>query len=100
MLWQLVGGLFLFGIWGNMINISVNTQAVGVESLYRRSIMASFHGVWSLAGFTGAGIGTLMVSAGIAPVAHFIVIAATMLLLVLLAHRFTLTVDKGNNGGQ
>jgi MFS family permease len=93
--WQLAAGLFLFGIWGNMINISVNTQAVGVESLYGRSIMASFHGVWSLAGFTGAGVGALMVSFGVPPFAHFIVITSTMLLLVLIAHRYALATDSG-----
>lgn len=97
--WQLAAGLFFFGLWGNMINISVNTQAVGVESLYGRSIMASFHGVWSLAGFTGAGVGTLMVSLGVPPFAHFIVITTTMLLLVLIAHRFALANDAGNKGG-
>src|SRR5262245_1309981 len=28
--WQLVAVLFFFGMWGNLLNISVNTQAVGV----------------------------------------------------------------------
>ena len=64
--WELVVILFFYGMAGNMMNISVNTQAVGVEALYKRSIMASFHGLWSLAGFTGAAIGTLMVSQSIA----------------------------------
>ena len=50
--WQLIAGLFVFGICGNLSNIAVNTQGVGVERLYGRSIMASFHGLWSLAGFT------------------------------------------------
>ena len=51
--WILCLGLFIFGICGNLCNISVNTQAVCVEKQYRRSIMATFHGVWSLAGFLG-----------------------------------------------
>src|SRR5687768_4414215 len=55
---QLVSGLFFFGLWSNMMNIAMNTQAVSVEKMYGRSIMASFHGLWSLAGFTGAAIGT------------------------------------------
>src|SRR4051794_12888514 len=37
--WQLVIVLFLFGVWGNLINIAMNTQAVRVENLYGRSIM-------------------------------------------------------------
>ena len=53
--------LFFFGLLGNMMNISVNTQAVAVEELYGKSIMASFHGIWSLAGFTGSSVGTLMI---------------------------------------
>src|SRR5512135_600928 len=49
--WQLAAVLFLFGLSGNLCNISINTQAVKVEQWYGRQIMASFHGSWSLAGF-------------------------------------------------
>src|SRR5258705_5153865 len=35
---QLVIALFFFGFVGNLVNISVNTQALGVEALYQRSI--------------------------------------------------------------
>ena len=41
--WQLFAMLVFFGVAANLHNISVNTQAVGVERLYRRSIMAAFH---------------------------------------------------------
>src|SRR5215212_8073125 len=57
----LVSGLVLFGMTGNISNIAINTQAVAVESKYGRSIMASFHGFWSLAGFTAASIGAFMI---------------------------------------
>lgn len=76
--------LFCFGLLGNMMNISVNTQAVAVEELYGRSILASFHGIWSMAGFTGAAVGTLMISLGFDPLKHFSIIAAIMILLALL----------------
>ena len=46
---QLMITLFVFGFGGNMMNISVNTQAVATETLYHKPIMASFHGVWSMA---------------------------------------------------
>ena len=46
--WQLAGALFLFGVTGNMCNISVNTQGVNAEKMYHKPIMASFHGAWSL----------------------------------------------------
>ncbi|HSR37663.1 MAG TPA: MFS transporter [Phnomibacter sp.] len=74
--WQLVLCLFFFGIAGNMFNVSVNTQAIGVEKLYGRSIMASFHGTWSLAGFSGAAIGTIMIWLQLLPWQHFLFISA------------------------
>ncbi|MFT4152463.1 MFS transporter [Parafilimonas sp.] len=88
--WQLVAVLFFFGFWGNLFNISMNTQAVGIESLYGRSIMASFHGLWSLAGFTGAALGNFFVSGKISPLIHFSVIAALTLLLVSFFYKYTL----------
>lgn len=96
--WQLVFGLFIFGMFGNLMNISMNTQAVGIEALYGRSIMASFHGLWSLAGFTGAAIGTLFVSAGILPLPHFASICILVGLLVLVFFRYTLPHDVGRSG--
>ncbi len=87
---QLIATLVVFGFLANLINISMNTQAVGVETLYGRSIMASFHGLWSLAGFTGAAIGSLCVSAGIAPFSHFVIICLVTALLVAAAYRHTI----------
>lgn len=69
--WQLAIALFLFGVSGNMCNISLNTQGVAAEKLYGRSIMSSFHGGWSLAGFTGALIGLAMINFKVMPYVHF-----------------------------
>ena len=71
--------LMLFGMAGNISNIAINTQAVGVEAKYGRNIMASFHGLWSLAGFTAAGIGTFMIGQAIIPLNHFLIITALIL---------------------
>ncbi|NCI47955.1 MFS transporter [Sediminibacterium soli] len=94
--WQLVGVLFVFGFLGNMCNISVNTQAVGVESLYGRSIMASFHGLWSMAGFVGAAIGSLMVLLGITPPYHFMIIFMACLSVVLAVQKNAFSKDAGH----
>jgi len=91
--WQLVAILFCFGLMGNLFNISVNTQAVSLEVLYGRSIMASFHGIWSLAGFTGASIGTLMINFHFAPVTHFCIITGTAFTGIALLYRNTLRQD-------
>lgn len=69
--WHLAAFLFLFGVIGNMCNIAVNTQGVEAEKLFIKPIMTSFHGAWSIAGFSGALIGLLMVNLHISPYHHF-----------------------------
>jgi MFS family permease len=80
--WQLVTALVFFGMCGNLLNISMNTQAIGTEASYGRTIMASYHGLWSLAGFAGGSIGTLFISLGWSPWQHFLIITALTLLTV------------------
>ncbi|RTL57420.1 MAG: MFS transporter [Sphingobacteriales bacterium] len=92
---QLVAVLFLFGLFSNLCNIAMNTQAVAVEKFYGRSIMASFHGLWSLAGFSGAAIGSILVSNGVAPFLHFSIIWFVTLLLVILFQKYTIAKDAG-----
>lgn len=84
---HLMIALFVFGFGGNMLNISINTQAVGTESLYHKPIMASFHGIWSMAGFTGAALGTLMVRFHVIPSYHFMCITAISALILLIFSR-------------
>lgn len=86
--WQLALALFLFGVNGNMCNISINTQGVAAEKLYRRSIMSSFHGGWSLAGFTGALTGIAMINLKISPVWHFVSIVLVVWLLFLFNYPY------------
>ncbi len=71
-MWQLIAVLFCFGSARNMMTLSINTQAVAVQSLYNKSIMATFHGIWSLAGFAGAAVGLIMVYFNVAVAYHFL----------------------------
>jgi MFS family permease len=98
--WQLAAVLFMYGLAGNLGNISVNTQAVGTEALYGRSIMASFHGIWSLAGFTGAAIGALMVSLNISPFVHFCSVSAIAYGIVLVFYKTLLPQDANRDSSQ
>ncbi len=88
--WQLALALCAFGIFGNLCNISVNTQAVHAEALYKRPIMASFHGIWSTAGFTGALIGSLMMKLDIKPYYHFWTIAVFAITMMLIFNKYLL----------
>jgi MFS family permease len=98
--WQLVAVLFIFGMGGNMLNISINTQAIGTEALYGRTIMASYHGLWSLAGFSGAAIGTLFIGIGWLPYQHFLVITALGFVILFTASGHLLREDANSTSGQ
>lgn len=85
--WHLAAFLFLFGVIGNMCNIAVNTQGVEAEKLFGRPIMTSFHGAWSIAGFSGALIGLLMVNLHIIPYYHFWIVVFLIWLNVFLNYK-------------
>lgn len=89
--WELAAALLLFGASRNLMNIPVNAQSIGVQALYDRSIIARFHAVWSLAGFAGAAVGSLMVSLGVLPKWHFAIIAFLLIALCLYAYPGTLS---------
>jgi len=86
--WHLAVALYLFGICGNMCNISVNTQAISTERLYDRPIMTSFHGAWSTAGFAGAALGLVMMSQSVSPYVHFWIIASLVFITIVFAQKY------------
>ncbi|SMP37061.1 MFS transporter [Flavobacterium hercynium] len=85
---QLSLGLFLFGVFGNLANIAVNTQGVYTEVLFRKTIMSSFHGMWSFAGFTGALVGLGMLTLNLSPLHHFLIVGAVVILMVVFNFKF------------
>lgn len=86
--YQLGAVLFFFGVVGNMCNISVNTQGVEVEKIYGKSIMSSFHGAWSIAGFSGALIGLLMMNLHVNTFYHFVIIYCLIVLNWLINKKY------------
>jgi len=86
--WQLALALYVFGMFGNMNNIAVNTQGVYTEQLFKKTIMASFHGVWSFAGFTGALLGLGMLALDLIPYYHFIIVGIITILLIVFNYKY------------
>lgn len=95
--WHLGGALLLFGIAGNICNISVNTQGVLAENLYRKSIMSSFHGAWSIAGFSGALIGLATLNLQLSTSTHFYMITGLLLFNVFLNKKFLVEDTVGTS---
>ena len=59
-----------------------------METGYKRSIMASFHGGWSLAGFFGSAIGLLMININFSPIQHFLVVSVFVFLMLFLNYKY------------
>jgi MFS family permease len=98
--WEAVLILFLFGASRNFFNISVNTQSIGVQALYIKSIVTTFHGIWSLAALFGAAISFLMISANVTMLNHFLIVASISLILMLLVFKNTLLHDKKSSSNK
>lgn len=62
-----VAGLAAYGVGLGVVDASSNMQAVAVEHAYRRPILPSFHGAWTLGGLVGSVI--TLTTGGLAPVA-------------------------------
>jgi len=87
---QLVLVLFCFGSARNMMNLSLNTQAVDVQALYSRSILTTMHGIWSLAGFAGAGLGYLMVLFNVSTRWHLLSVSLLLVTAAIVCFPYTL----------
>jgi len=62
--------LALLGACNGTLDVSMNAQAIVVERQYRRPIMSSFHGLFSLGGVVGAGTAGLAMSLGVGDSQH------------------------------
>lgn len=80
--------LFCFGVFWNLCDISLNTQAIVIERIYGKTIIASFHGGWSLGACLGALIGFIMIANNIHPSIHFSMAAVAIACIVFSGRNF------------
>ena len=87
---MLGSSLVVLGAANAMLDVSMNAQAVAVEAGYRRAIMSSFHGLFSLGGLVGAALAGGAMAAGMGDVAHVVVTAITCLGAIVACRGFLL----------
>ncbi|CAH1678138.1 Fucose permease [Hyphomicrobiales bacterium] len=81
----LFAALFLFGASGGAMDVAMNAHGTAVEHQFGRPILSSLHGMWSLGGLMGAGLGGLSLAflpAAVEAAALAIVFAAIVLTAV------------------
>lgn len=82
--------LFIFGMFWNMTDISLNTQAIEVERIYGKAIIATFHATWSISACVGALIGFIMINLNIPIASHFVIVSIFTISMVLINMKYLL----------
>ncbi|WP_082567822.1 MFS transporter [Pelomonas sp. Root1217] len=91
----LLAVMLCFGITGSLVDVAINTEATEIERLAARPLMSGFHGMFSLGGMAGAGLGSAAPALGLSPQAHLLVATGIGAVVVLLGSRAMLPVpDK------
>jgi len=88
--WQFILILFFFGSSRNILNLSINTQSVSVQKFYTKSIITTFHGIWSFAGLSGSVFSLVMAYFKVPPTWHLLVVSITLCIIAFLAWPNTL----------
>ena len=79
--------LVAVGAGNGALDVAMNAQAVAVERRYRRPIMTTFHGVWSLGGLLGAAMAGGAAGLGVEPGPHLLGVAAILVLVAAVVSR-------------
>lgn len=98
--WQLAIALFFFGFGGDLLNISMNVQAVGVEKAQNRSFMNFFHAVFSAGYMVGAGLGGIVAKLNVLPFWHLFTIAIIVFSTGAISYNLLLKHDEKPNETQ
>lgn len=83
--------LFLAGAMDSITDVAQNSHGLRVQRLYKRSIINSFHAIWSIGAVTGGAMGAAAAALGIPLIAHLIVSAVAFSAVALLAYRWLLS---------
>ena len=80
--WQVSVVLFLFGVSRTFFNVSVNTCSIVLQQQFKRSIVTTFHGIWSLAALLGALLSMILIGWDVSMENHFLVVSLFSVIVV------------------
>lgn len=96
----LVLSLGVFSFCLRLMNISMNTQSLTLQNKYKKKIVGSFHGIWSLGGLLGVGISTVMLRLGVSIENHLLFIGTLVIITSIYIFQYTLKNDKSRTGNK
>jgi MFS family permease len=86
----LATGLFLAGAMDSIADVAQNSHGLRIQKMYGRSILNSFHAVWSIGAVAGGALGALAAEVALPRLAQLGVSAVFFSLLALGSRRFLL----------
>ncbi len=86
----LAGGLFLAGAMDSITDVAQNSHALRVQRLFKRSILNSFHAIWSIGAVLGGIMGAAAAQLGVPIALHLGISAVVFTAAVFVAYRFLL----------
>lgn len=99
--WLLLAfALFLAGAMDSITDVAQNSHGLRVQRLYKRSIINSFHAIWSIGAVTGGAMGAAAAALGIPLIAHLIASAVVFSMVALLAYRWLLSGPEPRTGAE
>jgi MFS family permease len=85
--------MFISGAANGHVQVSMNAQAIALEGRYRRTILSTMHGGFSVGMMAGALVAALVAHFDISYRAHLLVVAAVLLAIALTIGFFLIETD-------
>jgi MFS family permease len=95
-LWSLAVSLFVLGTASGVLDVAINTNAVGVERGIGRPIMSGIHGLWSAGLLLGSAIAAGAAAIGMAPPEHFAIVACVFGLAAVGTLQWLMPDERGD----
>jgi len=95
--WQVSLALFLFGVSRTFFNVSVNTCSIVLQQQFKRSIVTTFHGIWSLAALLGALLSMILMGWDISMENHFLMVSLFSVVAVFVFNTSIPETGKGQS---
>ena len=86
----LAAALFVAGSMDAITDVAQNSHGLRVQKLYGRSILNSFHAVWSMGAVLGGAMGAGLAALGVSITGHMIISAVLLSALALASYRWLL----------
>lgn len=86
--------LILNGVCGGLVSVSMNAQSIALEVRYRRTILSTMHGAYSIGMMVGALIAAVVAHFGISYRIHLLVVSCLMLALSFAIGFFLIETDR------